>query len=76
MSQRETVGKYRVTAQSNGGQHRGRKPRWAYVLDTPGEWPYVSEYRFASEAAAMTRGIQDAQDAIAFEAQHGGDDEQ
>jgi hypothetical protein len=40
-------------------QRSGRARRWGYVLDIPGEWAYVSEYRYGSEAAARAAGEKD-----------------
>lgn len=40
--------------------------QWSYVLDIPGEWPYVSAYRYRTEAGALAAGRADAESCAAL----------
>ncbi len=44
----------------------GRKPRFAYVLIIPGEWAWVSDYRYGSAASARKAGMKDALDSVEY----------
>lgn len=45
-------------------QRPGRDKRWAYVIHTEGEHPFVSGYRYRSEASALSAGKADEVEAI------------
>lgn len=47
---------YYVTTQQTGWTGRSR---WGYVVHIPGHWPFVSSYRFGSEATARRAGDRD-----------------
>ena len=49
-------------------QRHGRAGRWGYVLHIPGEWPWVSAYRWASAEAAQAAGERDLAGTLAAEA--------
>ncbi len=52
----------RVWAQSHKhvSRYRDYPPRWAYVIEEEGHWPFVSRYHFHSERAAIEAGETDA----------------
>ena len=61
---------YITTQVQNRSNRYVTKPdRWAYVLHLPGEWPYVSVYRYGSEAAARKAGERDLVATLAFMAE-------
>lgn len=41
--------------------------RWAYCINRPGEWPFVSDHRFHSETAARAAGDRDAAELAEYE---------
>lgn len=56
---------YYVTTQRT---HRGTG-RWAYAVHMPGAWPFVSDHRYHTEAAARKAGDRDLAELLDYLAQ-------